>query len=123
MHLRSSGSGGVNLLLALYLGAALVALVVMRLRGRPWTEVWTALGWRGCAPIWFAAGLLIAAVIGIGAAIAVALLDPGFVRHPTPGSDQYQYAQAGLTLGAVARAFAVEALNQTLGEEVFFELQ
>ncbi len=120
MHLRSSGAVGVNLLLVLYFGAAFVALVAMRVRGRTWGEIWGALGWRGCAPTWFALGLAIAVGTGIAAAVAFALLDPGFLRHPTPGSDQYRYARMGLSLGAVAEAFALEAFNQTLGEEVFF---
>jgi uncharacterized protein len=117
---RSSGSGGFNLLLIVYFGAALIALGVMRLRGRPWGEVWSALGWRGCAPVWFAWALLVAAVTAIAGGLAVALLDPGYLQHPTPGTDQYQYARIGLALGAVVRALLVEAFNEALGEEVFF---
>lgn len=117
---RSSGSGGPNLLLVLYFGAALIALAGMRLRGRRWAQVGSALGWRGSAPIWFGAALLVAAVTGVAGVLALLLLDPGYLHHPNAGTDQYAWAGMGLSLGAVLRALLLEAFNEALGEEVFF---
>lgn len=116
----SPGSLSFNPLLVVYLAIALVALGVMRHRERPWQRVWKALGWRGSDPIWFAWAVLIAVAAGGATTIAFVLLVPGYVRHPAAGTDQYAYARLGLSLASVARVFGFEAVNQTLGEEVFF---
>lgn len=87
-------------------------------RTATWGDIFTRLGWRGCAPLYVAWALAAAAVLGGLAVVATQSLPASAVHNPHVTASAY----AGWTrsVASFGLAWGREALYAALGEEVFF---
>ncbi len=97
---------------------SLISAAVHRRRAEKWNDVFVALGWQGCQPLYFLWGLGVMIIMGALAWSAFQVIPFELFNDPRINMNQY----AGWTFSA--RSFVLillrEAFYVALGEEIFF---
>jgi uncharacterized protein len=103
-----------------FLLPSVITLIVLRLRRQPWAKIFTLLGWRLGAPVYYLWALGLVLLTTLPGLAFVLLVLPDVYQHPAQGTTLYDFARLGFSFFSVLGAFLYEFCYTALGEEVFF---
>jgi len=98
----------------------LITLIVLRIRRQPWVKIFSLLGWRLGAPVYYLWALGLALISALPLLAIALFVFPDLYRHPAQGTTLYDFARLGFSFFSVLSAFLYEFFYTALGEEVFF---